>query len=324
MIIDLHPNYPSSIYGSAVADEKNIPVEKVQHHQAHFAALLGELNLVHNEEPILGVIWDGTGLGTDGQIWGGEFFIYQDYAFERVAHWSYFPLISGDRMAKEPRMAALSICKEIKAAHSILMPKFSSTEWQVYNRMLEKSDTLKTSSMGRVFDAVASLLGILDRQTFEGHAAMLLENRAYQYLEQTNWNFSGVPYSCLDIENHFSLKTLFEGIISDLQNGEGIDFIAAKFHWSLAIAIRDTADRLLVKKVAFSGGVFQNSVLVDLLQILMKPQFDLYFHQQLSPNDENISFGQLVAIHIKDLKTQLTQLKTKANVPSHSREDNSY
>jgi len=150
----------------------NIPIEKIQHHMAHFGAVLGENNLIYSKAPILGVIWDGTGLGNDNQIWGGEFFKYENYDFLRCHYFDYFDFILSDKMPKEPRVSALSACWEVMGMETIIQDKFTKTEWSIYTKLLAKENPLKTSSVGRIFDAVAALLGILDKQTYEGEAAM--------------------------------------------------------------------------------------------------------------------------------------------------------
>ncbi|MEM6379298.1 MAG: carbamoyltransferase HypF, partial [Bacteroidota bacterium] len=125
ILCDQHPDYPSQLLGRQLAEAWDVPLVKFQHHEAHFAAVLGENNLLDTSEAILGVVWDGTGLGRDGQIWGGEFFVYQDYAFERVAHWPYQASILGDKMAKEPRISAISFFGNTPGATSFLKPKFT-------------------------------------------------------------------------------------------------------------------------------------------------------------------------------------------------------
>ena len=116
IVVDMHPDFPSTQKGIALASTLDIPLLEVQHHMAHFAALIGEHNLKHTEEKVLGVIWDGTGMGNDGNIWGGEFFIYHDYQFDRCSHLSYYHHIANDKMAKEPRLSALALCSDTKAA----------------------------------------------------------------------------------------------------------------------------------------------------------------------------------------------------------------
>ena len=299
ILLDKHSDYHSTQFGQNLAKKINIPAEAIQHHVAHFGAIIGEHNLVHSDEPILGVIWDGTGLGNDGQIWGGEFFKYEKYDFLRTHHFDYFDFILGNKMPKEPRISALSICWGMEEAEPFLKNKFTKIEWQIYSKILNKKSALQTSSTGRIFDAVASLLGIMDIQTYEGEAAMQLEYMALEYFK-TNGLAALSSYFMEDADcSRISTKTLMTNIVRDLQKGKQKKIIAAKFHFSLMKIIKTVAKNLKIKKIAFSGGVFQNGLLVDLIQHHLQNDFELFFHQQLSPNDENISFGQLVCYQIQ-------------------------
>jgi len=300
IVIDMHPDYQSSVMGAELSDSIHNSLHVVQHHEAHFSAIIGEHNLIDDADPILGVMWDGLGLGDDGHMWGGEFFIYKDYQFARCCHLSYFDLILHDKMAKEPRLSALSLCSVIPEAQNFLKEKFSNQEWKIYSKLIAEPDNLKTSSMGRLFDAVSSLLGIMDKQTFEGEAAMHLEVSARKYFSNTNYQ----EFPCFDhdkIAYHDLRPTdLVTCILFDLFKGVDKNLIAAKFHVSLVMWIEAVADKEQCEKIAFSGGVFQNSLLVDLIILCLKKNYKLYFHEQLSSNDENISFGQLVNYMIRN------------------------
>lgn len=286
IIIDKHSDYFSSQLGKAMAHQFQIPIVAVQHHFAHFAAVLAENTLLTSQEKILGVIWDGTGLGDDGAIWGGEFFIYQNQIFERKAHFPYFPMILGDKMPREPRISALCVFHQFENAIEFLENKFTKTEWQIYQQLLSKNN-LQTSSIGRVFDAVASLLGLMDKASYEGEAAMRLETLAYQYFKKK----SEIE---MDWVENISFKTMLEGIVKDILEKKDIGLIAFKFHFILVKMIENQANTWQIKKITFSGGVFQNNLLVTLIKKYLSKDFDLYFHQQLSPNDENIAYGQLI------------------------------
>ncbi|MDF1866097.1 MAG: carbamoyltransferase HypF [Saprospiraceae bacterium] len=304
ILADKHPQYFSTIYGQQLAQSLDVSIEKIQHHVAHFGAALGEHNLLNSKELILGVIWDGTGLGDDGHIWGGEFFKYENYEFTRSFHFDYFDFILADKMPKEPRISALCATWDIEEARAYLRPKFTPVEWQVYLKKLERGSSLKTSSVGRLFDAVASLLGIMDKSNYEGEAAMLLEKVASDYFKNTNLDDSEAYF----LEKEPNVKALMSGIIDDLNKGKSKGFIAAKFHFSLVMLVKQIASHLQVKKLVFSGGVFQNSLLVDLMNEYLSKDFQLYFHHKLSPNDENISFGQLICYRINQLKKQKVRL----------------
>lgn len=290
IITDKHPLYFSSSTVHLFPESKTYAV---QHHQAHFCACLYEHSLMDFNEPIMGVIWDGVGYGDDGQMWGGEFFMYKIKQITRTHHISYFDYLLGDKMSLQPRLAALSLCKNIPDADELLIHKFSDQEWALYKKMLQKGENIKTSSMGRVFDAVASLLGLGDVNSYEGQSAMLLEDRAYQFYvkEGLDWNESYDFYE--EISESISIESIFTGIIYDILNGQDVNMIAAKFHLTLVNMIASIARRQGIKMLVFSGGVFQNGLLVDLIHHHLSTKFTLFFHKQLSPNDENIALGQM-------------------------------
>lgn len=284
ILVDMHPEYASSVLGRALAKELGIPVFPIQHHLAHFGVVLAEHNLLDQEEVVLGVIWDGVGLGEDGQIWGGEFFIYQQGQFQRRQHLGYYPYFMGDKMAREPRLSAMAIL----GPDPILVDKFSASEWANYQVLWAKKQGLQTSSMGRVFDAVAALLGIMDVQTYEGEAALRLEELAWTY-----WQTAPTLPKPYGIEVQLSAQALLLQIKADVQTGLASSEIAFKFHLSLIQWIKKTATEQGIHHIAFSGGVWQNSLLVDLAREELEA-WHLYFQEELSPNDEGIALGQLV------------------------------
>ncbi len=294
ILSDKHPAYFTTEWGEEYAEEQNLPIYKIQHHKAHFAAVLAENDLIKTTEPILGVIWDGTGLGDDHQIWGGEFFVYTKKAINRIDHIGYFPFILGNKMPKEPRISALCSSHSIKGSTEFLQPKFTVQEWNIYQKILQnKEANLSTSSMGRLFDAVASLLLNINVTSYEGEAAIQLENLAKNYSTSNQPNIS---YSYFSFTNELPANKaiyLIEAILQDLKKGTKPDKIAYAFHISLVDLVRRVALKNAIVHIAFSGGVFQNELLVDMMISLLKKDFKLFFHKQLSPNDESISFGQL-------------------------------
>lgn len=292
ILADMHPGYFSHEYAIELSGGYDCEIKFVQHHKAHFAAVLAENNLVNNDQPVLGVIWDGTGLGDDGNIWGGEFFIYQNNTIQRRFHFDYFPAIAGDKMALEPRISALCVANDLEHSRGILKQKFSETEWNNYHSLV-KTTTLFSSSVGRLFDTVASLVGLGDKQTYEGETAMYLQALAEIYIEKNGLTMDH-SYFDQDVEDTIPVNSLIKKVIIDINTGEPVEYIAAKFHYSLADLIGKIATYLNVKQIAFSGGVFQNTLLIDWIQILHSNNFALFFHKNLSPNDENISFGQMV------------------------------
>ena len=156
-----------------------------------------------------------------------------------------------------------------------------------------QENVLQTSSVGRLFDGVASLLDLADKVSYEGEAAMLLEDLALSFFKKQGLDFNESYISEGSSYYRIPTKTLIQNIVFDLKKGKNKDLIAAKFHVSLVKIIQKVARNVGCKKLAFSGGVFQNSLLVDLIIHHLESEFDLFFHQQLSPNDECISFGQL-------------------------------
>jgi hydrogenase maturation protein HypF len=294
ILIDSHPQYQSSIVGKELSKKWNAKSISVQHHKAHFASVLGEHDLFESKEKVLGVVWDGTGFGEDQAIWGGEFFNYENHKMERIAHFDYVDWIAADKMSKEPRLSLFSMLP--KSQREIVKGKFLETEWKVYNKMLE-NNSLKTSSVGRLFDAVASLLNIIDKTSYEGEAAMLLENQARNYQGDVFIDFlEGIEYENIPV------KTLITNIEKALVEGISVAQIANSFIHTLALVILKVAQQNNYKIIACSGGVFQNSVLVQKLSELSQNQgVKLKINRILSSNDENISFGQLCYYqHIKN------------------------
>lgn len=289
ILVDLHPAYASSQLGREMAEARGLPVVPIQHHLAHFGAVLAEHDLLEQTERVLGVIWDGVGLGEDGQIWGGEFFVYQQKQFQRKSHFQYFPYFMGDKMAREPRLAALAIL----GPDPILEPKFNATEWANYQVLWQKKHVVQTSSVGRIFDAVAALLGVLDVQTYEGEAALRLEELAWTYWQVEN----PMPDSYI-FDAQISTQHLLLQIKADVVAGLPKNLIAFKFHLSLIELIKTMALAEQLQRIAFSGGVWQNSLLVD-LALNQLPGFQLYFHQEVSPNDEGIALGQVVVFEMQ-------------------------
>lgn len=301
VLTDMHPTYFTHEQGKAYAATEDADLLFVQHHEAHFASVLLENDLLDADEQILGVIWDGTGYGTDGHIWGGEFFLYQKYGINRVAHLNYKPLIGNDKMAQEPRISLLSFSNGLSESKDQCQERFSELEWHNYQQLSSKSQVL-TSSMGRLFDAVASLLGVLDVSSYEGQAAMLLEQLASSYDEQIEEVYP------MEIEGgEVNTDLLLKGIANDLHRKIPTNKIAHTFHLSLVELIRLMAEKQKIKSIAFSGGVFQNALLVKLILQKLGDQYQLFFQKELSPNDENISFGQLAHYHISLKKSSLLQ-----------------
>lgn len=295
IVVDQHPDYFSRRLGEELAVKYDAELWQVQHHKAHFWAVLAENQLL--DEKVLGVIWDGTGFGEDGHIWGGEFFVYQQGDIERRAHLEYFDFILGDKMPREPRISALAIL----GADKRIIAKFTEEESRIYQKILEQN-RLKTSSAGRLFDAAASLIMDLDYQSYEGEAAMQLEQKAYEYFRKFGATTFYTYLKDDEVPDQFP-RFILEHLLHDKEKGFDLDFLAAKFHITLAHYIYNQAKKIGIQKVAISGGVFQNGWLVDLLILFMDADFNLYFHKNISPNDEGISYGQLRKVCFQIEKT---------------------
>lgn len=306
-LVDKHPLYHVSEAGRNFAAEEGIPCVEVQHHEAHFAAVLSENDLLDFREPVLGVIWDGTGYGHDGNIWGGEFFLFQQQQMHRYAQLNYFPVLMGDKMAKEPRLSALSLCHYYNEACEALKPKFSETAWRLYTQqLLYQQPQVFTSSMGRLLDGIASLLGIADVVSYEGEAAMKLEA-----LASTVTALAIEPYPFKVFKNIVYWKPLLEQVMTDRHRGTPLAEIAYKVHLALANLVEQIAMNAGVQHIAFSGGVMQNALLVDLLMQRLGKKYQLWFHRRLSPNDECIAAGQLAWMYLREKQATLQSQITK-------------
>ncbi len=315
ILTDKHPNYFSHQYANELTEQFNVEVKYVQHHEAHFAAVLAENNLMQNEDAILGIIWDGTGLGNDGNIWGGEFFKYENNEMLRCYHFDYFPSIAGDKIALEPRIAALCTTSDVWHSGNIVKEKFTIVEWNTYQSLIEQTNIF-SSSVGRIFDAVASLLNICDKQTYEGEAAMYLQSLAEEYVDENGFEMNESYFKEGSHYYRIPTATLMQSIIIDMEKGKDKNYIAAKFHYSLVCLIDIVAKHLQIEKICFSGGVFQNALLIDWIQHKLSNKYHLYFHQHLSPNDENISFGQLV-YYDNDIRTAETKTYKEQELITH-------
>ena len=299
LLIDRHPTYFSSQLPLNLEDSeiKSIPI---QHHYAHFGACLLENGLVHTEREVLGVIWDGLGWGDDNSLWGGEFMLYDHGQFVRVGHIQYFPYFLGDKMSKEPRLAAFSMLQNSPEGQDCIRDYFSEKEWNYYIGAISKERSLSSSSMGRIFDAVAAFLGLCSKNSYEGEAGMLLEAAAQRYADMHGYPPLDAYNMEYTIHGEALWMELLQSIIEAKSRGESVGKIALDFHVSLVGLILNVANRVEVKDLAFSGGVFQNALLIDLLIYHLSPlDFTLFFHKKLSPNDENISAGQLTVHYIE-------------------------
>jgi hydrogenase maturation protein HypF len=288
---DLHPDYISSKYATST----HRTVERVQHHWAHVLACMAENEL---DPPFLGVAWDGTGYGTDGTIWGGEFLVPDQDSFQRVAYFRQFRLPGGEMAVKEPRRTALAILFEIWGQNGLedegLAPvaQFSKAERGLIRQILAKGvNAPVTSSAGRLFDAVASLLGIRQVVTFEGQAAMELESViGSEVSEAYPFGLSNAVPQIID------WAPMISEILIDSRRGISPGVISAKFHNTLADIIVEVARQVVTPKIVLTGGCFQNRYLLEqAVQRLSQAGFKPYWHQRVPPNDGGIALGQIAA-----------------------------
>jgi len=304
ILADSHPAYHSTSAASVYSVEHDVKnLLKIQHHKAHFSAVLAENSLLHTYEPILGIVWDGTGYGDDHQIWGSEVFLYENGDMKRLAHLKYFNHLMKDKMSREPRLSALSLLKEFPAHQHIIETYFNETEWKYYQKVLSGKPETMTSSMGRFLDGIACILGIGSIQTYEGETVMKMESLARQYIpeKETFYNF--------EIVNDEILYFPFlEACIHDFITSGNVPKICRKVFFSLARLVGQLSDYHSIDRIAFSGGVFQNALLVHMIKKSLNGKKHLYFHVQLSPNDECIGFGQIACYDLQKRRDKVQPL----------------
>ncbi|PTL82467.1 carbamoyltransferase HypF [Vitiosangium sp. GDMCC 1.1324] len=286
---DLHPDYASSRLAERLSGEWGVPLMRVQHHHAHVAACVAEHGL---SGPVLGLAWDGAGLGTDGALWGGEALVVEGAGFRRVAHLRPFSLPGGERALREPRRAALGLLHEVDGAGALmhLREAFAAREGEVLVAMLDRGlQSPRTTSMGRLFDAVATLSGIRAQAGFEGQAAMALEFAAGEG-EEDPYPLplgDGVP-AVADWE------PLVRALLSDRTRGVPPPLMAARFHAALAVLAESIAVRVGLPRVVLSGGCFQNLRLLRNVQARLRTRgIEVLWPRQYPPNDGGLSLGQV-------------------------------
>lgn len=297
---DLHPDYRSSILAHEVASRLSVPLVSVQHHHAHVVSCMAEYGV---EGPVLGVAWDGAGYGTDGVVWGGEFLIARPDRFERFAHLRPFRLPGGEVAIKEPARSAASLLWDLMGDQ---MPAQWFSLWPVTAEERERLAILMkstvvfpwTTSMGRLFDAVASLTGLCHDPSFEGQAAMAVEfaaERGQARGEAGAYSFEVVKADSGENRLVIDWRPMVSEVVGDLQQGVSPERIAARFHRGLAQMIVRIAQVAGLPRVVLSGGCFQNGLLLSLArQGLGKAGLTVYGHRLVPPNDGGLSLGQAV------------------------------
>jgi hydrogenase maturation protein HypF len=308
IVCDLHPEYLSTTY----ANSTNIPVTQIQHHYAHIMSCIAENEVEGNA---LGVSWDGTGFGTDGTIWGSEFLKINENGFNRFAHFKTFKLPGGNKAIKEIWRIKAGLLYEMYGENAFVIFKHlfknvNKNEISIIIKMLiQNINSPETSSAGRLFDAVASIIGISNKANYEGQAAMNLEYEIGIIKTDDSYHFDT---KTLNGNFEIDWTPMIKELIIDLES-KSIPYISAKFHNTLAYMILLISFLSKEEKVVLSGGCFQNKYLIEkTINLLKNKGFKVYWHQNVPTNDGGISLGQITA-------ASKILLKEKENVSGSSR-----
>lgn len=288
---DLHPDFYSTHFAQAFAEHQHIPTLAVQHHHAHIGAICAEHQLT---QPVLGLALDGVGLGTDNTPWGGELLKVKGARFERLGHLTTLALPGGDRAAQEPWRMAAAVLARLNRSKEIIQRFSDQFASAIVASMLNKNlNCPQTSSMGRLFDAAAGLLGVSLTQSHEAHAAIQLQKLAEQH---------GPACAMTDgyritETNNLDFSPLLMTLIDDCDLKQNLPYAAALFHATLIEGLATwteiASEKHQVFNLAFGGGCFHNAVLrYGLVNRLNAPSFHLFFSRQLQPDDSAIALGQ--------------------------------
>ena len=298
---DLHPDYRSTNFARELAKNLSVLLIPVQHHHAHVASCMAEHRL---DGKVLGIAWDGAGYGEDGQVWGGECLVATYREFTRYASLKPFRLLGGEAAMKEPNRSAAAVLWELMGKQMLVrdLPSWEVTKGQCAQwTMLLRSGVASpwTTSMGRLFDAVASLTGLCPQSSFEGQAAMAVQFAAEQEYED-GMRTEGYPMDLVPshspgtkwvVDWHPMVSTMLD----DLRRGCRVEKISVRFHAALAEAAVRVAQEAGLPRVVLSGGCFQNRLLLSLVrQCLEAAGFTVYGHAMVPPNDGGLSLGQAV------------------------------
>ncbi len=289
---DLHPNYLSSRYALERAERENLPAIGVQHHHAHIAACMAD-NGMDGSHHVIGAEFDGTGYGEDGAIWGGEFMVADYLGYERKIHLEYFPLPGGDASIKRPARTALALLwslgfdwdEDLAPVKNLCYEDRMALRVQLERKL----NTPLTSSMGRLFDAVASLSGGRQRVNYEAQAAIEFES-VMDKSEPGIYHF--------DIQKgKIDVRPMLEALLLDIHHSTSIPIISARFHNGVAKMVREACIQIRsetgLNEILLSGGVWQNMALLErTINGLREGGFDVKIHHQIPANDGGLSIGQ--------------------------------
>jgi hydrogenase maturation protein HypF len=295
---DLHPEFHSTRVAQHLAARFSVPLVGVQHHHAHVLSCLADNGIAEMGQAVLGIVLDGMGLGPDGSIWGGEFLAVDNDGFRRLGSFPVVPSPGGDAAARQPwRNAVAQLDKAIgweQAAKRLAGNPVMAKPVDAVRRVLHLAQTPRTSSAGRLFDAVAALLGLcVDRQDYEGEAATLLEACALQARE-------GGSYGTVVSPEGMTWRPLFNGILDDLAAGTPRETIARRFHDTVIDSVVRCAGMLCdaqgIGRVALSGGCFNNALLLNGISSGLAGQgLGVLVHRSLPPGDGGLAAGQCLA-----------------------------
>lgn len=288
IVYDMHPSYLSTKY----AKEQKIRKVEVQHHHAHMVSCMAEHSIY---DTAIGIIFDGTGFGLDGAVWGGEFFIGNRSSFKRVGQLEYVNIQGGEQAIKEPWRCAVSYLYALGYDPLEIIQDVENENIEVVKQALKSNvNCFLSSSVGRLFDAVAALCGIRNNISYDGQAAIELENVIEDEVEESYlWNIKAD-----DGIFNIQYNGIIEGLLKDIERKELISKISSKFHNSLIEAscalVCKLREKEYINKVFLSGGVFENEYLLKrIYKNLINQGFKVFYNEQIPTNDGGISFGQL-------------------------------
>ncbi|NPV09853.1 MAG: carbamoyltransferase HypF [Anaerolineae bacterium] len=322
---DLHPDFAGTRYAQERAAREGQSLVPVQHHHAHALSCIVENGVSLTREPVQAVVLDGTGYGLDGCIWGGEWLLVSGASFRRLAHLRYFPLVGGDAgIRRVDRMAATYLMAVGMERRGRALPQLShlpERDWELLSAGTSGRLAVPTSSMGRLFDVVAALLGLAREVTYEAQAAIRLETLSGRATPAA----AGTTYPWELRQGEVNFAPLLEAVLDDLSSGRPPEHIGMAFHRSVARMVVEVCCRMEeetgVHRVALSGGCFQNRLLTRLCVTgLRQAGLVPLLHRQLPPNDGCVSVGQAVAARLQAQEAAMAdQFLSAARIPSEPR-----